>query len=63
MQRLKDNDLIVDLQILDNQCSKEYKNLMREKWGVTYQLVPPNMHRRNAGERAMRTFKAHTLAI
>ena len=32
-------------------------------WGATYQLVPPNVHRRNIAERAMRTFKAHFLEI
>ena len=32
-------------------------------WGATYQLVPPNVHRRNIAERAIRTFKAHFLAI
>ena len=31
--------------------------------GVTYKLVPPNMHRRNAVEKAIRTFKANFLAI
>ena len=34
-----------------------------EKWCATYQLVPPNVHRRNVAERAIRTFKAHFLAI
>ena len=63
MQRLKDKDLLVDLQILDNKCIKEYKKLMREKWRMTYQLVPANMHRRNTAERVIRTFKAHFLAI
>ena len=63
MQRLKDRNLHVDLQILDNECSKEYKQTMKEKWGVTYQLVPPDLHRRNAAERAIRTVKAHFLAI
>ena len=53
----------MDLQTLDNKCSKEYKKLTREIWGVTYQLVPPNMHGRNTAERAIRTFKAHFLAI
>ena len=33
MQRLKDKDLLVGLQVLDNECSKEYKKLMREKMG------------------------------
>ena len=32
MQRLKDRNLLVDLQILDNECSKEYKATMKEKW-------------------------------
>jgi hypothetical protein len=36
---------------------------MTEDWNVEYQLVPPDMHRRNAAERAIRTFKAHFLAI
>ena len=36
---------------------------MKEKWGVTYQPVPPDLHRRNAAERAIRTVKAHFLAI
>jgi hypothetical protein len=26
---------------------------------MTYQLVPPHYHRRNAAERAIRTFKEH----
>ena len=36
---------------------------MKEKWGVTYQPVPPDLHRRNAAERAICTVKAHFLAI
>ena len=63
MQRLKDKNLLVDLQIPNNECSKKYKATMKEKWGVTYQLVPPDLHRRNAAERAIRRFKAHFLAI
>ena len=33
------------------------------EWGVKYQLVLAHIHRRNAAERAIRTFKAHFLAI
>ena len=29
---------------------------------VKYQLVPPHLHRRNAAERAIRTFKNHLIA-
>ena len=63
MQQLKDRNLLVDLQILDNECSKEYKATMNQKWGVTYQFVLPDLHRRNTAERAIRTVKAHFLAI
>lgn len=63
MQRLKDRNMLVDLQILDNEASKEYKRTIKEDWGVQFQLVPPHNHRRNAAERAIRTFKAHLLAI
>ena len=63
MQRLKDKGLTTDLQILDNEASKDYKALIRDKWGADFQLVPPHIHRQNAAERVIRTFKAHFLAI
>ena len=63
MQRLSDNKLIVDIQILDNKASAEYKRSITKKWNTNYQLVPPNTHRRNADERAICTFKAHFLSI
>ena len=59
MHSLKNKGLHVDLQILDNECSTAYEQRMTEKWGVELQLVPPDMHRRNAAERAIRSFKAH----
>ena len=34
-----------------------------EDWCATYQLVPPNIRRRNVAERAIRTFKEHFLAV
>ena len=63
MQRLNDNKLIVDIQILDNKASAEYKRAMKTKCNANYQLVPPNTHQSNADERAIRTFKAHFLSI
>ena len=63
MQRLTDNNLCVNLQILDNEASKEYKRTIKNKWNAKYQLVPPHMHRSNAAEQAIRTFKAHFLSI
>jgi len=46
---------------LDNECSAALKTfLIDEK--IDYQLVPPGTHRRNAAERAIRTFKNHFIA-
>ena len=63
MTRLKTAGLVVDLQVLDNEASKDYKEAMVNKWKVKYQLVPLDMHRRNAAERAIRTFKAQFISI
>jgi hypothetical protein len=48
-------------QLLDNECPSEMKQFMKEQ-GIEYQLVPPGIHRRNAAERAIRTFKNHFIA-
>ena len=47
--------------ILDNEFSQELKQALKKNT-ISYQLVPPNVHRRNAAERAIRTFKAHFMA-
>jgi len=49
------------LQRLDNECSQVLKEYMTEQ-KVDFQLVPPGVHRRNAAERAIRTFKNHFIA-
>ena len=36
---------------------------MKHKWDITYQLVPPDLHKRNAAERDIITVKAHFLEI
>jgi hypothetical protein len=48
-------------QRLDNECSEEFKTLLRNE-GIDFQLVPPGCHRRNAAERAIQTFKDHLIA-
>ena len=63
MQWLTENKLYVDLHILDNEASEEYKRSIKNKWNAKYQLVPPHTHRSNADEQAIRTFKAHFLSI
>ena len=42
--------------ILDNMCSSDLK-LALIKNDKKYELTPPNIHRRNAAERAIHTFK------
>ena len=47
---------------LDNECPEEFKAYMTSI-GETYQLAPAGCHRRNAAERAIRTFKDHFISI
>jgi hypothetical protein len=46
------------LQTLYNEASTALKNYFTPQ-NIDYQLVPPHCHRRNAAERAIRTFKEH----
>ena len=63
MTRLQERGHEVDLQVLDNKASKEYRRIIKQIWKANFQLVPPDVHRHNAAERVIRTFKAHFLAI
>ena len=63
MTCLSERGYAVDLQVLNNQASKEYHQVVTQTWKAIFQLVPPNVHRRNAAECAIRTFKAHFLVI
>ena len=47
--------------IFDNEFSTDLHNAL-QKFKVSYQKVPPHIYRRNAAERAIRTFKNHFLA-
>jgi hypothetical protein len=49
------------LQRLDNECSEMLKRFLKLK-DVDFQLVPPGVRRRNAAERAIRTFQNHFIA-
>ena len=63
MERLKIRGHHANLQVLDNEASAAYRQLITDKWKADFQLVPPNIHRRNSAERDILTFKAHFLAI
>jgi hypothetical protein len=46
---------------LDNEASKLLKTYLHQQ-DITFQLVPPYSHRRNAEERKIRSFKDHLIA-
>ena len=58
---LQRSGIVPTMYILDNEISNDLK-LALTKYDITYQLVPPAQHRRNAAERAIRTFKNHFLS-
>ena len=62
MARLRARNIHVSQHVLDNEASAAYKLAIAQN-GCTIQLVPPDMHRRNKAERAIRTFKAHFISI
>eukprot|EP00804_Cyclotella_cryptica_P021690 CCRYP_018272-RA/>CCRYP_018272-RA protein AED:0.40 eAED:0.40 QI:0/-1/0/1/-1/0/1/0/288 len=49
--------------VLDNEISTAMKTLITDTYKMTYELVPPGCHRRNAAEVAIRNFKSHFLSI
>jgi Reverse transcriptase (RNA-dependent DNA polymerase) len=59
--RLKQAGLTPKLCRLDNECSASLKQYFQDE-NVEFQLAPPYIHRRNAAERAIRTFKNHFIA-
>ena len=50
------------LHIVDNEASAMLKAALL-KYKIAYQLVPPHIHRRNAAERAIQTFKDHFISV
>ena len=43
---------------LDNEASHELQRMLKKN-NIDFQLVPPSVHRRNAAERCIHTFKIH----
>lgn len=59
---LVDRGLVPRLQRLDNEASGHLQKFLNEN-DVDWQLAPPNVHRRNAAERAIQTFTNHWVSI
>ena len=53
---------IPQIHITDNEAAQPLIQFLRQQ-NIEHQLVPPNNHRANAAERAIRTFKNHFIAI
>eukprot|EP00804_Cyclotella_cryptica_P007138 CCRYP_020037-RA/>CCRYP_020037-RA protein AED:0.43 eAED:0.43 QI:0/0/0/1/0/0/2/0/331 len=49
-------------QVLDNKASTAYKQAILDS-GMSYQLVPPDDHRRNVAKKAIQTWKDHFIAV
>ena len=58
---LSSRSLRPQLQRLDNEASTALQQYMHSEH-VDFQLAPPHVHRRNAAEKAIRTFKNHLIA-
>ena len=61
LTRMKTCEITLERQVLDNEASAAYKGAIRDS-GMTFQLVPPEDHRRNAAEKAIQTWKDHFIA-
>ena len=58
---LSDRGLAPQYQMLDSEYPVGLKTFLRES-SVNFQLVPPYLHRTNATERAIQTYKDHLIA-
>ena len=59
--KITKNNITTKYWILDNEASKYLKDALSDN-KQNYQLTPPHIHRINAAERAIRTYKNHLLA-
>ena len=59
---LNTRELKPSLQRLDDEASAMLREFMTSD-SINFQLAPPNIHRCNAFERAIRTFKNHFIAV
>ena len=60
MQQLKAAVIRPKKHLLDNECSTEFKQAIKENY-LEYELVPKGQHRRNFAEQALPTWKSHTI--
>ena len=49
--------------VLDKEVSSAMTDIIRDKYKMEMELVPPGCHQHNAAEVAIRNFKAHFLSV
>ena len=62
LAHMKVQGIIPSHQVLDNEISAAYRAEIQAT-GMTYQLVPPDDHRRNVAEKAIQTWKDHFVGV
>ena len=62
IDRLHEKFIQPKLYLLDNECSEEFKEGIRNN-GMKYQLMQPHDHRRNIYEKAIQVFKEHFVLV
>ena len=62
LKRMQLQGIIPKHQVLDNETSAPYKAKIVAT-NMTYQLVPPDDHRRNIAEKAIQTWKDHFVGV
>ena len=60
MQLLKAAGIRPKKHVLDNECSTEFKQAIKEN-ELEYELLPKGQNRRNISERALQTWRSHTI--
>ena len=60
--RMKEQGILPTHQVLDNKISAVYRLEIKQTI-MTYQIVPPDYHRRNLAEKAVQTWKEHFIAV
>ena len=60
-QNILSSGFTISKHILDNEAPASFRSYLRES-NITFQLVPPYVHRTNAEERAIQTFKNHFIS-
>ena len=60
--RLKEKGIQLKLHLLDNECSKEFKEIIKNN-GMKYQLLPPHDYRNNIADKLIQVFKDHFVSV